>query len=134
MFIGTYFTSYAKEIEKSFYAGFGDALLKAEAAGKEKMYITADIQSKGNYKVSEIMTMFYDKIDAEYFQGKTNFSNGKKYLPYYERYHYQTITSELIDKIKNDDCAYVIMSYDKQYFNDNYEITDYGDYSAVIKK
>ncbi len=134
LFMGTYFTSYAKEIGKEFYSGFGEALHKAEATGSSKIYITADLQSSGNYKVSEILTMFYDKMDAKYFQGKTNFSNGKKHLPYYERYHYQTITPELVDKMKDDDVVYVIMDYDRQYFNDDYEIIYYGNYSTVIKK
>ena len=134
LFMGTYFTSYAKDISKVFYDGFGDALIKAEAANSSKIYITADIQFPGNYKVSEIETMFYDRMDAKYFQGKTNINNGKEYLSYSERYHYLSITPEVVDATKDEDVAYVIMNTDKQYFNNDYEIIDYGNYAAVIKK
>lgn len=134
LFVGTYFTSYAKEIDREFYAGFGDALINAEATGKDKIYITADLQSFGNYKVSEILTMFYDKMDAKYFQGKTNINNGKEYLSYNERYHYQSITPEVVDSTIHDDVVYIIMNCDKIYFNDQYEIIDYGNYSTVVKK
>lgn len=59
---------------------------------------------------------------------------GVEYLPYSERFHYQSITKELVDNTKDDNVSYVIMNYDKQYFDSNYEIIDYGNYSAVIKK
>ena len=102
-----------------FSEGFGDALNKAESAGTSKIYITADAQRVGYAATSEILTMFYNKMDAKYFQGKTNVNNDKEYLPYKERYHYLTITSDLIDDTRYDDVAYVIMNSDKQYFSDD---------------
>ena len=134
LLVNTYFTSYAKDIGRAFYDGFGKALIVAEKANTAKIYVTADAQGKGYVATSEILTMFYDKMDAHYFQGKTNINNDKEYLPYKERYHYLSMTEELVDNTKDDDVAYVIMNSDKQYFDDTYEIIDYGDYSAVIKK
>ena len=134
LLVNTYFTTYSKEIGYYFYDGFGDALNKVELAETSKIYITADAQGVGYVATSEILTMFYDKMDAKYFQGKTNINNGKEYLPYKERYHYLSITPDLIDTIKDQDVAYVIMNSDKQYFNDEYEIIDYGNFCAVTKK
>ena len=49
----------------------------AEQADTEKIYVTADAQGKGYSQVSEILTLFYDETDAEYFQGKKNDDHGK---------------------------------------------------------
>ena len=98
------------------------------------IYITADIQSTGNAAVSEILTLFYNKTDPKYFQGKTNINNGKVLLPYQERYTFKSITSETVENSKDKNTAYIIMNSDKQYFdNKEYKITDYGSYSLVIK-
>ena len=132
--INTYFTTYSKEIGKYFYEGFGDALNKAESAGTSKIYITADAQGVGYVATSEILTMFYNKMDAKYFQGETNINNGKEYLLYKDRYHYLSITPDVINATKDDDVAYVIMNSDKQYFSDDYKIIDYGNFCAVTKK
>ena len=134
LLLNTYFTSYSKEIGKYFYEGFCDALNKVEMTDTSKIYVTADAQGVGYVATSEILTMFYNKMDAKYFQGETNINNGKEYLPYKERYHYLSITPDVIEATKDDDVAYVIMNNDKQYFDDNYEIIDYGNYCAVTKK
>ena len=132
--IVTYFTSYANYISYAFYDGFGDAIHKVESLDVEKLYITADAQGKGYWNVSEILTLFYTQMDAQYFQGKTNINNGKEYLPYYDRYHYLSISENLVAASKDENVAYVITQNDSQYFDDSYEITAYGNYYAVIKK
>lgn len=133
-FLNTYFNSYANEISHAFYDGFGDAVIAAEKTDANYIYITADIQSTGNAAVSEILTLFYNKTDPKYFQGKTNINNGKELLPYQERYTFKSITSETVENSKDKNTAYIIMNSDKQYFdNKEYKITDYGSYSLVIK-
>ncbi len=50
--------------------GLGMLCQRRKQADTEKIYVTADAQGKGYSQVSEILTLFYDETDAEYFQGK----------------------------------------------------------------
>lgn len=135
MLINTYFGTYNKEISERFYAGFGDAVVTAEQSGADKLYITADIQGRGLWKVSEILTMFYDGTDALYYQGKTNINHNKECLPYHERFIYESISADTLTRSKSENAAYVILNSDKLYFNaDEYTMTDFGKYTAVVKK
>lgn len=135
MLAGVYFTSYANEIKGQFYYGFKEAFETAQKAGTDKIFVTADAQGKGYWNVSEILTMFYDKTDAMYFQGKTNEEHGKQLLPYKERFRYESVTPEIVSETKNEDMAYVIMQSDSQYFNaDEYIITTFGNFCSVVKR
>lgn len=135
MLISTYFGTYAETIKGYFYYGFGDALEEAEASGADKIYVTADAQGKGYWNVSEILTMFYDETDAEYFQGKTNENNGVELLPYSERFTYESMSQSVVDNAKNEDAAFVILQSDAKYFNtDEYILTPYGNFCSAVKK
>lgn len=131
----TYFGTYADMIKGQFYYGFGESLAAAEASGAEKIYVTADAQAKGYWNVSEILTLFHDKTDAEYFQGKKNESNGQMFLPYSERFTYVSMSSEVVEGSCNEDAAYVILNTDREFFDENrYEIIQYGGFCAVTEK
>lgn len=135
MLVTTYFGSYADSIKNQFYYGFGDALIAAEDTGAERIYVTADAQGKGYWNVSEIMTMFYDRTDAEYFQGKKNEQDGKQLLPYKQRFTYVSMSRDVVSKSENQDAAYVILKSDEQYFDKTkFDITEYGNFAAVKKK
>lgn len=135
LFISTYFGTYADSIKNQFYYGFVEALEKAKEADTELLYITADMQGEGYKQVSEIMTLFYDQTDAVYFQGKTNTSNGKTYLPYGERFHYLSMDDQVVEESRNLDVAYVVLDSDVSLFNaEEYDIDQYGRFCAVIKK
>ncbi|HIV86039.1 MAG TPA: glycosyltransferase family 39 protein [Candidatus Monoglobus merdigallinarum] len=135
LLISAYFGTYADSIKSQFYYGFGDALDTAEASGAEKLYITADAQGEGYAHVSEILTMFYDETDAEYFQGKTDSQHGESLLPYEERFNYVSFTRSSVRETENEDAAYVILKSDKQYFNaSRYNFADYGNFCAVTQK
>lgn len=135
MLVSTYFTTYADEIKTQFYYGFGEALEAAEESGAQRIYVTADAQGKGYSNVSEILTMFYDKTDAEYFQGKTNTNNGKELWPYDQRFIYESMSQELADRSKNEDAAYVITASDEAFFDTaTYDITRYGNFCSVVHK
>lgn len=128
-----YFGPYAEQV--SFYPGFGDALTAAEESGAERIYVTADTQSKGAKTVSEILTLFYDATDAEYFQGKTNEDHGRELLPYKERFTYVSMSPEVVSGSMDQDAAYVIPLGDRQYFDESvFEITVFDKYCAVVKK
>ena len=133
-FISTYFTTYANEIAEEFYYGFSDALKEVKENNPDKIYITADAQTRGNSQVSEILTLFYDKTDAHYFQGKTDIDNGEKYLPYKERFIYESISPETLVKSENENAAYLITNMDIDYFDqEKYRIIPYGRFCAVTK-
>ena len=135
MLVTTYFGSYADSIKNQFYYGFGDALIAAEDTGAERIYVTADAQGKGYWNVSEILTMFYDRTDAEYFQGKKNEQDGKQLLPYKQRFTYVSMSRDVVSKSENQDAAYVILKSDEQYFDKTkFDITEYGNFAAVKKK
>lgn len=134
LLVTTYFTSYADMIKGQFYYGFGDAVITVNNAETEKVYVTADAQGKGYTGTSEILTQFYDKTDAEYFQGKTNENNGKDLLPYKERFKYVSMSPDIVQRAENEDAAFVIMKSDKQYFDNTlYDIEEFGNFCAVIK-
>jgi len=125
----TYFGSYAATVKGCFYDGFGEALAAAEQTGSAKIYVTADTQFKGSANVSEILTLFYDGTDAEYFQGKTARSGGAEALPYAERFTYLSFTETAAARALEDGAACVIRADDLKYFDpDEFEITPYGDY------
>ena len=135
MLVSTYFTSYADEIGRYFYYGFGDALAEAEDSGAERIYVTADAQGKGYRGTSEIITMFYDKTDAKYFQGKTNVNNGRECWPYDQRFIYESMSAELAQRTENEDAAYVIMDSDRSFFDESeYMINEHGNFCSVVKR
>ena len=135
MLVSTYFTTYADSIKYQFYYGFGDALSAAEQADTEKIYVTADAQGKGYSQVSEILTLFYDETDAEYFQGKKNDDHGKELLPYRQRFTYVSMSSDVVARSQNEDAAYVILKSDVNYFDSTkYNIIQFGNFCAVVPR
>lgn len=135
LMIGTYFGSYNDTVKEQFFYGFGDAVLTAEESGAQKIYVTADIQAKDRGYVSEIMVMFYDQTDAEYYQGKKNENHGETMLPYKERFIYTSMSPEVVSESQGQDAAYVIMESDREFFDESvFEITPFGKYCAVVRK
>lgn len=117
MFISSYFTTYAKQMETYFFKGFGEALDYMETLDVDKYYITAESQHKTSKVVSETYTLFYHNIDPHYYQGVTNINNGKELLPYSQRYTYSNISQA--DIKENENAAYLITTDEKKYFDEN---------------
>lgn len=131
---GTYFTDYAGSVKHYFYDGFGQALAAAEESGAERIYVTADAQAEGYAHVSEILTLFYSGMDAEYYQGKSNVSGGRELLPYTQRYHYINM-DENSAAMAGEGAAFVIKASDRVYFpGDGYSVAYYGGYACVTEK
>lgn len=132
---GTYFGTYAESVKHYFFYGLEDAITAAENSGADRLYISADLQYKGYYNVSEILTLFYDGTDAHYFQGLTNENHGKTLLPYRERFHYLSLSPELIEETKDSSAAYVGTASDAALFDpDEFDIIISGDYCAAVRK
>lgn len=132
---GTYFGAYAESVKHYFFYGLEDAITAAEDSGADRLYISADLQYKGYYNVSEILTLFYDGTDAHYFQGLTDEDHGKTLLPYRERFHYLSLTRELIEETKDSSAAYVGLISDAALFDpEEFDIIISGDYCAAVRK
>lgn len=130
LFAHTYFTTYAQQIRGYFFGDFSAALCAVKDSGAERFCITADSQSKGSRHVSEILTLFWHEVDAEYFQGKTT-PPGE--LPYREKYTYESITPASVDP--DEDAAYVVTYPDLAYFPEEfYDLQPFGYYYVVTRR
>ena len=84
----------------------------------------------GAGRSTEILTLFWSDMDAEYFQGKT-IPEGR--LPYQERYIYHEISQMTVDPAENAD--YIIVAEELPLFDENlYEFEQFGSYYTVTKK
>lgn len=130
LFFNYYFTRWADEMEDVFYEDF---LAAVEFAGElecDYYYITPDTQYNGSWNVSEILTMYAQQIDAEYYQGKTDRFIGTD-IPYAERYHFCNPSQEEMDAGKN--AAYVIKTdYLINYDITNFSIKRFDDYCVLV--
>ena len=128
-----YFGSYAASIGNYFCQGFAEALADAEGSGAEKLYITSDAMGRGAWQSSEIMTLFHDRTDALYFQGKTNVSGGKERLPYKERYTYTSIVGPVVRQGLDEHAAFLARDIEAGYFlESDYEVRKHGRFCSAV--
>lgn len=125
LFAREYFTGYAVDINAQFEKNLGDALSSLKESDAEKIYITA-----ANRKVTEILTMFWCDIDAEYFQGRTT---PEGMLPYSDRYQFHEPGELTLDPA--EDAVYLIDAGELELFDDNlYDREQFGGYYVVRKR
>lgn len=125
LFVREYFTGYAVDINAQFEKNLGDALSSLKESGAEKIYITA-----ANRKVTEILTLFWCDIDAEYFQGRTT---PEGLLPYSERYQFHEPGELTVDPAEN--AVYLIDAGELELFDDSlYDREQFGGYYVVRKR
>lgn len=126
MFTNTYFTSYAAEIRGYFHVDFGNALESVADADVEKYYITSYYDA---VDLTEILLLFYHKVDAEYFQGKKDTGE----LPFKEKYTISNMEYVTADPAEN--AAYVISAEELSYFNTElYDVQQFGNYYSLMPK
>lgn len=125
LFAREYFTGYAVDVSAQFEKNLGDALSSLKGSDAEKIYITA-----ANRKVSEILTLFWCDIDAEYFQGKRT-PEGE--LPYAEKYQFHEPGEITVDTAENAD--YLIAPEELELFDESlYTWEQFGGYYVVTKR
>ena len=105
LFLNRYFTDWADQIETRFFSDFISAVEYAGDLEADYYYITPDSQSDGSWWVSQILTMYAMKMDAEYFQGKTDVFRGAE-VSYADRYHFGNASGDLIQD--NANIVYVV--------------------------
>lgn len=125
LFVREYFTGYAYDVNAQFEKNLGDALSSLKESDAEKIYITAT-----NRKVSEILTLFWCDIDAEYFQGRTT-PEGQ--LPYFEKYCFHEPGELTVDTA--EDAVYLIDAGELELFDAALYIWEqFGGYYVVRKR
>lgn len=125
LFAREYFTGFAVDVSAQFEENLGDALSSLKESDAEKIYITAT-----NRKVSEILTLFWCDIDAEYFQGV---KTPEGQLPYSEKYKFHEPGELTVDTAENAD--YLIVPGELELFDDSlYTWEQFGGYYVVTKK
>lgn len=93
LFLGTYFTSFAEDIRTYFNVNFLEAVQEADSMEEyERLYVTGNMDWQRNTVMAEILTQYACRIDAAYYQERTNTTGGRELLPYGERYHFVDIS------------------------------------------
>lgn len=131
LFFGTYFTTYAEESREYYNKDFMEAVAEADSLEEyESLYITGNLGWQFNRDATEILTQYVCKIDAQYYQGKSNVSNGRELPAYADRYHYiypEQQATELVEMV--GDGLLVLYQGDLQYIDFSYDVVDtVGDY------
>ncbi len=127
LFGRVYFTTYSNEIGVLFNQDFGAALSSLKESEAEKFYITVGYQQ--NVAITEILTLFWCEIDAEYFQGKISLDE----LPYKEKYTFDGMRNITIEPSEN--AVYIITAEELVLFDDSlYEFEQFGRYYRVGKR
>ena len=123
LFVCTYFTSYSKDISENFSSDFQQAVCEIDKDSYDKIYITPDVQSKGRWYVSEILSLYCLDIDAKEYQS-SDFTS--KYI----------FKNPDEDSVNGDpDTAYVVSADDCDIFDkDKYDIFTFNRYAAVVPK
>lgn len=93
LFFATYFLIWPEPIGRIFYTDFLQSLDYAKTLDFDKCYISPDTQFTGTEDVSEILTLYEYRIDALYFQGKTDSFDGKD-ISYKDRFVYSNPTEK----------------------------------------
>lgn len=88
-FLGSYFTSFAKDIYRYFNVDFMEISKEADALSEyDSLYVTGHMDWQYNVDMAEILTQYCCRIDALYYQNKTNETGGRTLLPYHQRYRF----------------------------------------------
>ena len=130
LFSHVYFTTYAEKISVCFEKDFCDAVASLKDSEAEKLYITSENSGRVHKVSNETLTMFWQEIDAEYFQGK---SCPEGMLPYSERYIFTRMKD--IDIDPEEDAAYVLPDTELEYFpEDSFQLEKFGYYYTAVPK
>lgn len=126
LFSRNYFTSYADQMTVQFHKDFGDAVSSLKDDKQEKFYITT-AGFGGQPVISEILTLFWLGIDAEYYQGIRT-PGGE--LPYAQKFIYTRMCDLVPDAA--EPAMYVVTADELQYFDSGlFAFEQFGAYYVV---
>lgn len=130
LFCNTYFGEYAQQMEYYFDAGLCRAITALRDCDAEKIYITSRMEGDESPGISQILTLFYHEIDAEYYQG---IACPEGQLPFDQRYIFTAMDEISIDP--NENAVYAVAQEELEYFDPElYEFKCYGTHYTVERK
>ncbi len=122
LFFTQYFTGWAERMEGVFFQDFLAAVSCADGRETEtQYYITPDTQYTGSANVSEILTLFARKIDAEYFRS----------ADYAAHYHYRNPD---LDALSREEGRVVCVVRSGSPVPDGWSAVDFGSYRVLTKE
>lgn len=129
LFSKQYFQVYAREIEGVFFADFIQAIEDAQDFESDRYYIALASEYDEAANCAEILTLYAQKMDSQYFQGKTDKFIGRE-IAYKERYYYRIPSDEEISQ--DIDTVYVLRNNQRERFDENeYTIKEYGGFLLI---
>lgn len=129
LFSKQYFQVYAREIEGVFFADFIQAIEDAQDFESDRYYIALASEYDEAANCAEILTLYAQKMDSQYFQGKTDKFIGRE-IAYKERYYYRIPLDEEISQ--DIDTVYVLRNNQRERFDENeYTIKEYGGFLLI---
>jgi len=127
-FLAAYFGRYAQDYKAICYTDFMEAVAYLEETECTTYVITPDSQYYGAYNVSEIMTLYTQKVDARYFQNLYPDEHG---LFYREKYIYARAQEVL--PYAPEGTGYVISSREADLLTGvGYQVISFGNYAVAI--
>ncbi len=133
-FTTAYFGDHAKVMARDFCTGMPEAVRYADKLDSNVVYITCWSRDETAYTCSEIYTLFGASVDAAYFQGNADAYgvNGKKLLPYRQRYQYVDFDNFSFDQPTGTVYVYNLLESDCFDASD-FEIKSFGDFGVAVK-
>lgn len=135
LFLGSYFTEYAEESKYYYNEDFLTAIAEADQMEEyDRLYITGNCGWQFNQAAAEILTQYVCRIDALYYQEKTNVTGGRELLSYSDRYHfiYPEQSGGKLAELA-DGSLMVVRREELQYLSFPYEVIDtVGDYLLLV--
>lgn len=129
LFTKQYFQIYASEIEEVFFADFIQAIEDAQDYESDRYYIALASEYDEAANCAEILTLYAQKVDSQYFQGKTDKFIGHE-IAYKERYRYRIPSDEEISQ--DIDTVYVLRNNQRERFDEKeYTIKEYGGFLLI---
>ena len=122
LFFTQYFSSWAERMEGVFFQDFLTAVSCADGREIEtQYYITPDTQYTGSANVSEILTLFARKIDAQYFRS----------ADYAAHYHYRNPD---LDALAREEGRVVCVVKSGTEVPEGWSAVDFGSYRVLTKE
>ena len=134
LFAVTYFGEWADQSRIYYYEPYINALNYAGTIPCDEYYIYPDPKDGTDTMVGEILTMYCHQIDAHYYQGISNVQDGREQLPYAEKYHYESVTEDIVRENQGKKVVYLITYNEVSLFDEEkYEITSFYDNYYVVE-
>ncbi len=122
LFTGTYFTSYREKIGHYFFFGTGDAITYAIENTDDDIYITEKINTP------YVFALFYDKTDPKVFIDTVEYKKGTRSVKSFDRF-----VTGIPEKLP-EDATFILHKSEKNKFDKNYNLKEFGNYYVATKK